>query len=58
MQRELESYRDGDTETEYLADVVLEMGEEYRRSTDTMRKMREDHKEKMSDLSISEILNG
>jgi GTP1/Obg family GTP-binding protein len=59
MQRELESYRDtesDDIDREYFADLVLEIAEEYERSSSRLEDMREEHNDNILDEDPFDIL--
>lgn len=61
MQRELESYQDPDSEDverEYFGDLVLEIAEEFERSTGQMESLRNEHNKNMSDEDPFAILYG
>lgn len=59
MQRELESYRETDSDDidrEYFGDLVLDIAEEYERSTNRIESLRNEHNDNMSDEDPFDIL--
>lgn len=60
MQQELESYQDtesDDTDIEYFADIVIDIAEEYERSTSRLDELEIQHNENMSDEYPLDILS-